>query len=900
MYLVFLTGGFAGAQTAGGDLWTPATDSATFQERYSHSSVVFNKGDGDAMWVIGGNSVSSGLFNDVWLSKDGITWTPATDTAQFLARADHTSVVFQNRIWVIGGYGGARTFNDVWYSSDGVLWKEATGGAAFPVRYGHSSVVFNNKIWVIGGSGDSGDYYNDVWYSSDGVTWTPATNSAPFPPRYSHTSVVYDNKIWVIGGYNAQAGNLNDVWYSSDGILWKEANNSALWPARGDHTSVVFGHRMWVMGGSGDSGNFQDVWYSSDGKLWAPATEAAQFPARTCHSSVLLDKKVWLISGWGDEGNLHDVWYSPVPVVPEITGITPVSGPNTSPLSITGLMGSDFMTGARVSLNRTGTADIAATDTTILSPTSISCMFDLTGKPPGTYNVVVTNPDGQQGVLRNGFTIVAPSADMIANTTINGLVISNCGGLQTLTIDTGILGVMAEPGMSVLELQPPGDRGFKKIVIYAPEGTGFNRSGTIITGRVGRVHMETGEISPSGISPEVGTLASTNYSIDLSLYPCNAVLRTTVWENAMPDDQDMFRRIAEVNNARYLGTAYTTKITRTNFPSPDNVTLRMSLNSSWDSLSGNGNGRIFIERISDDRKSGAVLPTRLQYHDSHTNLDYFETDSLQGLSTFGLSSISGNDTPYQVVRLEDGEGNDPVENNSSAAIAGIRVNPVPLALSDLGQTANLTHDENGAVTRAITLLSTDCLARVNIAKGTRVNGSNGTPLSSIVIKAVAAENLPGLSSGTGSSFAGRVYELLPEGTTLSPEIPVTFIAPHIPSGQEFLVKTYDRGTGTWSDIPTRYDPETASITVQVTHFSILALFSQNAETGSGSVAGTNPPAPGADSMLQSIPGTLTGAVSWAIYRIIDNIIIIFGIAVIIAAIFFRTRRPRRYRVIYEK
>jgi hypothetical protein len=326
----------------------------------------------------------------------------------------------------------------------------------------------------------------------------------------------------------------------------------------------------------------------------------------------------------------------------------------------------------------------------------------------------------------------------------------------------------------------------------------------------------------------------------------------------------------------------------------------MSLNSSWDSASGYENDRIFIGRISDDRTSGALLPTRLQYHNPHTNLDYFEADSLQGLSTFGLSAVSGNDTPYQVVRLGEVKGNNPVENNSSAAIAGIQVTPVPAALPDPGQVANLSHDQNGAITKAITLLSTDCLARVNIAIGTRVNGYDGTPLSSLIIRAVAPETLPELSPGSGFSFAGRAYEFLPEGTTLSPEIPVTFIAPHTQSGQEFLVKTYDRGTGTWSDIPTRYDPETASITVQVSHLSVLAVFSQNAKTGSGSVPETDSQVPRADTMLQSVPVPVLGAVSWIMGRIIDNIIIIFGIVVIIIAIFFRTRRPRRYRVIYEK
>ena len=122
-------------------------------------------------------------------------------------------------MWVIGGYGNISPYyrNDVWYSTDGVSWSQATASAAFTGRYGHTSVVYNNKMWVIGGYYD--DYYsglhylNDVWYSTDGVIWTQVTDSTAFPARGGHTSVVHDNNMWVIGGWDGGSCR-NDVWYS--------------------------------------------------------------------------------------------------------------------------------------------------------------------------------------------------------------------------------------------------------------------------------------------------------------------------------------------------------------------------------------------------------------------------------------------------------------------------------------------------------------------------------------------------------------------------------------------------------------------------------------------------------------------------------------------------------------
>jgi uncharacterized protein YceK len=78
-------------------------------------------------------------------------------------------VVYNNLMWVIGGVDSSdNKLNDVWYSSDGANWKEATGssGATFPGRYSHTSVNFNNTIWVIGGINESETYFlNDVWYA---------------------------------------------------------------------------------------------------------------------------------------------------------------------------------------------------------------------------------------------------------------------------------------------------------------------------------------------------------------------------------------------------------------------------------------------------------------------------------------------------------------------------------------------------------------------------------------------------------------------------------------------------------------------------------------------------------------------------------------------------------------
>ena len=87
-------------------------------------------------------------------------------------------------------------------------------------------MVFNGKLWVIGGF-DGSNRLDDVWSSEDGVTWEEATDEADWDARSGHSSVVFDGKMWVIGGFGANR--LGDVWSSEDGANWTQVNAATNW-----------------------------------------------------------------------------------------------------------------------------------------------------------------------------------------------------------------------------------------------------------------------------------------------------------------------------------------------------------------------------------------------------------------------------------------------------------------------------------------------------------------------------------------------------------------------------------------------------------------------------------------------------------------------------------------------
>jgi hypothetical protein len=96
---------------------------------------------------------------------------------------------------------------------------------------------------------------------------------------------------------------------------------------------------------------------------------------------------------------------------PTLNGIDPASGVAGISVPITNLSGTGFLSGATVKFTRTGAADIAATSVTVVSATQITCTFPLpapSATSAGTWNVVLTNGDGQTATLGDAFTVTNP------------------------------------------------------------------------------------------------------------------------------------------------------------------------------------------------------------------------------------------------------------------------------------------------------------------------------------------------------------------------------------------------------------------------------------------------------------------------------------------------------------
>ncbi len=309
----------------------------------------------NTLYALTGGDNSGNYYNDVWSSTDGVNWsetkadvdnpplgTQPSKWTHWDKRYMSSTVVFNNKIWLIGGYDKTHYRNDVWYSEDGNNYTlvNTNYDAEFGSRFDGELIGYNNKIWMIGGLNKGGaginGLSNDVWSSSDGINWdcefgsyTLATNgiacnhaSPAWEPRFSHRLLVYDDpsdspdkgdQLYLLGGCNDTSGGLascpngglHDVWvYNDTDEAWTQKTSSAL-PGAYEPSAAVYDNKMFYI-------KSKVAYYSTDGVTWT-ATPTAPYSTRIGQESLTFDGKLWVMGGYGSS-RLNDIWYTTDPL----------------------------------------------------------------------------------------------------------------------------------------------------------------------------------------------------------------------------------------------------------------------------------------------------------------------------------------------------------------------------------------------------------------------------------------------------------------------------------------------------------------------------------------------------------------------------------------------------------
>ncbi len=220
-----------------------------------HSVVVYN----DYLYVLGGEGwgsssnvysakINSGGTLGNWVSLISLPATSLTGTAV---------VAYNGRLYVTGGLEGGRDQTKSVYSAginaDGTIGNWSSLESLPQPLDEHASVISDGYIFVIGGR--KGVQNQSLIYSAkinnDGIlsSWTNA-GSLPIPLAY-HSAVVYQEHIFVIGGELQSTVYVAKV--NSDGTLGNWLNAASLPQPLTDHASVESGGYLYTLGGASRS-----------------------------------------------------------------------------------------------------------------------------------------------------------------------------------------------------------------------------------------------------------------------------------------------------------------------------------------------------------------------------------------------------------------------------------------------------------------------------------------------------------------------------------------------------------------------------------------------------------------------------------------------------------------------
>jgi beta propeller repeat protein len=534
----------------------------------------------------------------------------------------------------------------------------------------------------------------------------------------------------------------------------------------------------------------------------------------------------------------------------------------------------------------------------------------------GTFTVTLTATNGFGSTTAQQTIMVVKGTTQTVDTSLVGILVQNVNGAQYAALDTTAFPdyTFNPSDNPTLVFTPPSASNIKNVTLFSNDGIGFSKMDNWINGTITSASIESLRLVPTDFT-DTGSQSSINYALNLSSFPTSAKLNTTVWEGYLPLDRSNYLTTVHGAGFTSMEIAYSADFTPSGIQTHNPAILNMSLSSTWVTIHG-GSAHIYIIRYGSDGQGnivGEVL--RTTFAGSNAGLDYFEAESPRGFSKVAIAALSGSGNVFQIVVLEAAQHlESPPPNDSSGGPKSITTTgqglmsqqnqplaPAPASpAAPVAKTAELYINDQAVITQTTVLQSADQLATVSIGQGVTALDASGHPLSSVSIGPPSTE-IPEVPQGGTLSFAGIACELLPDGATFSPAVTITFTVPQAQWSQHYMVKEYDPLAQVWVDLPTTYHPESGTISASVSHFCIIALFSDTIKPSQTPLpTAVHTPLPTiAPPQPTSAFGIFYGMVVWLADLCMKNGYLILIVAAIVVAFYINRRRKGRDSLRYK-
>jgi hypothetical protein len=316
-----------------GDFMLDSPDGLTW-----HRGQKIVRSGGFSSFAVGPQGIVAVQGLSTWFSRDGLTWTPAAQTAALgAANGRHVEirdVVATDDGWLAVGSDAPECFVGcageggvpaVWHSLDGITWtREAQ--AALPTAGTMVGVVRSPDGFIAVGSAIAGrNIHAAVWRSPDGAAWTRVPDAAVFaaPPGTGSLpamwDVMYQSEVLVaVGIAFEQDGGSALAWRSLDGgVTWQRADGERF-PAGQIFSGAAIPGGFVATGPSGGSSCISGIWLSPDGASWSCVANRAlrRFSA---YSAAASDTTLVVVGFGGGPVSLDAVaWVHDVRSLPEL------------------------------------------------------------------------------------------------------------------------------------------------------------------------------------------------------------------------------------------------------------------------------------------------------------------------------------------------------------------------------------------------------------------------------------------------------------------------------------------------------------------------------------------------------------------------------------------------------
>ena len=305
-------------------LWKklPACEEFVGARRSKHTMVAWDNG----LYIFGGDN-GKRMLNDflVFHIVDG-SWARVVSTGSPPPpRYHHSAVVYGNSMFVFGGYTGdinsnqnLQNKNDLYefkfLSSQWVDWREHLSQPLPPARSAHGATVYNNKMFIFGGY-DGHARLNDMWsidLSAAEPEWEEVQQCGVSPPTCCNfpLAVVGDQMFMFSGQSGAKMTNHMYAFNFTESRWWRIPTEhllqgSTLPPQRRyGHVMVPYGHALYIFGGVGDIKDDDDLYcFDVETRTWSvikPAENSATPTPRLFHSATVWGEYLYIFGGTVD------------------------------------------------------------------------------------------------------------------------------------------------------------------------------------------------------------------------------------------------------------------------------------------------------------------------------------------------------------------------------------------------------------------------------------------------------------------------------------------------------------------------------------------------------------------------------------------------------------------------